>query len=86
MTGRRGLACPGYCWVHGPYSSNGSSPARLPISTAKIPRLPRDELALVDFEGDDQSHIDTGIVVSADRAVAEAAANDAIERRKQEAR
>ena len=38
------------------------------------------------FEGDDQSHIDTGIVVSADRAVAEAAANDAIERRKQEAR
>jgi hypothetical protein len=38
------------------------------------------------FEGTDESHVDTGIVVSADRKIAEAAVNQAIERRQREAR
>jgi hypothetical protein len=33
------------------------------------------------FEGDDRSHIDTGVVVEGDREKAEAAAKDAIEHR-----
>lgn len=33
------------------------------------------------FEGNDRSHIDTGVVVGADREKAEAAAKDAIEHR-----
>ena len=85
MTGRRGLACPGYCWVHGHIHPMDPLRRDYRYRLENTP-LPRMSWRWWIFEGDDQSHIDTGIVVSADRAVAEAAANDAIERRKQEAR